>query len=975
MRRIIFPSLLLFAVLVSCTGNKYKTKVLKDSNGYTYEMVANDPSGTRIYTLGNGLKVYLSHNPNEPRIMGLIGVRAGSNSDPVETTGLAHYFEHIMFKGTSSYGTTDWDKEKPLLDSISNLFEIYRVEKNEAKRKEIYKLIDKLSVEASKYAVPNEYDKMLTEMGAKYTNAFTSNDRTAYMNDIPANELKRWLAVEYNRFGDVALRLFHTELETVYEEFNMYQDRDWSRAYNALSKALFPKGPLGRDVIGYPEHLKNPSMVNILKFKETWYVPNNMTICLSGDIDMEETIKMVDETFGRMESKVLPTIDKVVEDPIAQAIEIEVFGPDAENLFMAYRFDGDKPEDVMMLSMIGRILYNGTAGLIDINLIQDQKVLDAYAYFNDNKDYGVFNFSVTPKNDQTLEEAKDLILQEIEKLKKGEFPDWMPTAVANQQRLSMLRNLQGNWRVFGYLEAFVREQNWSDVISYADELEKITKEEIMAYANKFFTDSYVAVYKRTGEAKDLVKVPKPPITPIKINREDQSQFYTEWKEIPRDTIQPVFVDYSSAIQTTSLREGVDLSYIKNDKNEFFTHYYIIDAGKNHNLKTPMAINYLPYIGTKNRTATELKQELFRYGLNTYVWSGDDRSWIYISGLNRNYKKGLELMEEIITQSVPDTIAYKKYAERTIKERNDAKLSQDNILWDGLWNWAMYGSKSPFNDVLTNEEIRNIDPQELTELVKAHFTYPHRVFYFGPSALADVKKEVENYHKLPEVLVPLPEEKVYPELDIKGKEVLIADYDMSQVNIILMAKGEPFSKDIYIGSRLFNQYFGNSMSSIVFQEIRESQGMAYSAWLGYNSPSKPDRSFYLMGFIGTQTDKLDMASSSLERLLDKMIENDKSLEISRKAIMNTIASSRIMNEQIYFQWLRNQELGFDYDVRKDFYSAAENGNMDDLRNFFNTYIKGKPYNYLIVGDTKALDKKMLNRMGKVKVLTLEELFGY
>jgi predicted Zn-dependent peptidase len=967
--------LILFAFLVSCTSDKYKVTVIKDANGYSYELVANDLSNTRIYTLDNGLKVYLSHNPNEPRIMGLIGVRAGSTSDPVETTGLAHYFEHIMFKGTSSYGTIDWEKEKPLLDSISNLFEIYREEKDEAKRKDIYKKIDKFSIEASKYAIPNEYDKMLTEMGARYTNAFTSYDRTAYMNDIPANELRRWLAVEYNRFGEVALRLFHTELETVYEEFNMYQDRDWSRAYNALQKGIFPKGPLGRDVIGYPEHLKNPSMVNIMKFKETWYVPNNMVICLAGDIDMEEAIKMVDETFGRMEAKTLPEIEKVVEDSITEALEVEVFGPDAENLMMAYRLDSDKPEDKRMLYMMARILYNNTAGLIDINLVQEQEVLDAYAYSNTYKDYGVMNFSVTPKNDQTLEQAKELVLGEIQKLKNGEFPDWMPTAIANQQRLSMLRSFQNNWRVFSFLDAFVMNRSWKDVLSYSDELEKIKKEEIVAYANKFFGNNYVAVYKRTGEAKDLVKVPKPPLTPVTINRTDQSEFYTEWREIPRDTVLPVFVDYDKAIQASSLRDGVDLSYIKNERNEFFTHYYIIDAGKNHNLKTPLAINYLPYIGTKNRSALELRQELFRYGLNTYVWSGDDRSWVYISGLNRNYKKGLELMEEIITQSEPDMEAYTKYAERVIKERNDAKLNQDNILWDGLWNWAKYGAKSPFNDVLTNEEIRGINPEELTELVKTHFTYPHRVFYFGPSSMDEVKQEVQNLHKLPETLAQLPEERNYPELDTKGKQVFMADYDMSQVSIMLLGKGEKFNKDIYINARLFNQYFGNSMSSIVFQEIRESQGMAYSAWMGYNTPSKPDRSFYLMGFIGTQTDKLEMATTSMERLLTNMIENDKSFEVSRKAILNTIASERIMNEQIFFQWLRNQDMGFNYDVRRDFYTAAENANMDELRNFFNTYIKGKPYNYLIVGNTKSLDNKMLNRLGDVKKVSLDELFGY
>jgi predicted Zn-dependent peptidase len=975
MNKLKIYALLLVLSLGACTGNKYQKKVQKDSNGYSYESVSNDPAKLRIYTLNNGLKVYLSPNHNEPRLMGLIGVRAGSTSEPIETTGLAHYMEHMMFKGTSSYGTTDWAKEKPLLDSISNLFEIYRAETDEAKRKAIYENIDKLSVEASKYAIPNEYDKMTSEIGARYTNAFTSYDRTAYINDVPSSELKKWLTLEYNRFGDIALRLFHTELETVYEEFNMYQDRDEMRADVALQSSLFPKNPLGRDVIGYPSHLKNPSMVNILKFKNTWYVPNNMVICLSGDFDSEKVIQMIDETFGKMESKPLPTIEKIVEEPITKHIEKEVFGPDAESVLMAYRCDNNTPEDRKMLYLMGRILYNGTAGLIDIDLLQDQKILEAYAYSGFTNDYGNLTLYAKPKNNQTLEEAKAELLNEIEKLKKGDFPDWMPTAIANQNRLSMLRGLQRNFRVYNYLNAFIQQQEWSDILTFADEVEKVNKQQIVDYANKFFADNYVVVYKRKGEANDLVKVSKPKITPIQINRTDRSNYYQEWLKIPSDTVKPVFVDYANAFETVPVKEGVDLSYIKNNNNELFTNYYIVDFGKNHNPKTPIAINYLPYIGTKKHSAADLKRELFRYGLSTYVWSGNDRSWVYISGLNRNYEKGLEIMDEILNESEPDTAAYNKYVNRIIKERNDAKLNQDRILWDGMWNYAIYGAKSPFNDIITNDELKNINPSELTDMVKTLSTYPHKVFYYGPSPLAEVKTEVEKFHKVPETLNAIPEEKDYPELDIKGKQVLLVDYDMSQANLILISKGEPFSEDVYVKSNLFNQYFGNSMSSIVFQEIREAQGMSYSAWLGYNSPSKKKDSFYLMGYIGTQPDKLDGASTTIERLLNNMIENDKSLEISRKSIMNTISSERIQNEQLFFRWLNNNDLGINRDIRKDFYEAAEKGNMEDLKSFFNGYIKNKPYTYLIIGNTKAIDKKILNKMGTVKELTLEELFGY
>ena len=961
--------------VVSCTSEQFKIKQFTDPNGYSYETITNDPAGLRMYTLDNGLKVYLSVNKIEPRIMTFVGVRAGSNNDPVETTGLAHYFEHLMFKGTSKYGTVDWEKEKPLLDSISALFELHMQETDSIKKLEIYKQIDDLSVKAAGYAIPSEYDKMMTDIGAKYTNAFTSNELTAYMNDIPSNELRKWLTLEGERLEETVLRLFHTELETVYEEFNMYQDRDNSRASNVFNKALFPTHPLGRSVLGYPEHLKNPSLVNILKFKDTWYVPNNMVICLSGDLDPDYTIQMIDETFGKFPSKELPKLPEIIEEPITEPVIKEIFGPDAEKMLMGYRCGGEHSSDKIYVDLISNILYNGLAGLIDIDLVQEQKILDGYCYSGFNSQYGVLFFEVTPKNDQSLEDTKDLVLKEIEKVKQGDFPDWMPEAITNQYRLNLLRRFQDNWRAFDFLESFILNKQWRDELTYPDELEKVTKQEIVDFANDFFQDNYVVVYKRKGKAEGLVKVKKPPITPIAINRDDESTFYTEWKQIPKDTILPVFIDFESTIQTEDIADGVEFNYIRNEENDLFTHYYIIDVGKNHDLKMPVAVNYLPYIGTSSHTATELKQELFRYGLYTSVFSRNDRSWIYISGLNKNYEKGVEIMEEILNSSVADTSSYRKYVEGIIKERKDAKLNQGGILWNGLQNYAMYGKVSPFTDIISNEDLFEVDPKELTTLTSKLCAYPHRILYYGPDKPEKVESIVRQHHKLPAELNPLPEEKVYPELDIIENHVLLADYDMSQVNFIMLSKGAPFSQDVYLGSQLFNQYFGNSMASIVFQEVREARGLAYSAWAGYETPSRADRSFYISGFVGTQVDKLGMAISTMNDISTNLIENQNSLDIAKRSIQNTIATERINRTDLFFRWLSYQDLGFDHDIRRDIYEMMETASIEDLSTFFDTYIKDKPYAYLVIGNVNDMDKNVLNSLGEVTQVGLEELFGY
>ncbi|MCX6254899.1 MAG: insulinase family protein [Bacteroidia bacterium] len=975
MRKQGFICLLCLFVLVACTGNKYRLIENKDKNGYSYQSVTKDPSAMRLYTLTNGLKVYLGVNKDEPRIQTVIAVRAGSNNDPEVTTGLAHYFEHLMFKGTSSYGTRDWEKEKPLLDSISALFEFYRNQKDSIERLNTYKRIDKFSIEAAQYAIPNEYDKMLSEIGAKGTNAFTSNEMTAYINDIPANELLRWLNLEKNRFKDVALRLFNTELETVYEEFNMYQDRDQMRAYVQFTKALFPKNPLGRDVIGYPEHLKNPSQVNILKFKDTWYVPNNMAICLSGDLDMEKTIQLIDETFGQIPSKPVPEVPIVKEDPITSPVEKEISGPDAEFMLMGYRTDGQASPDKKYIYMLSRILSNGQAGLFDIDLIQDQKVLYANAYSNLNSQYGNLTIYVTPKEKQTLTEAKEIVLAEIEKLKKGEFPDWMTEAVANEYRLNNLRQFQTKYETYSFLESFIYKNSWADVLSFGDQLEKVNKKELIDYANQLFKSNYVVLYKRKGEAKGLVKVPKPPLTAVTINRNEESKFFTEWKKIPADSIAPVFVDFNTAIRHKQIKEGIELNSVQTSNTELFSNYYVIDEGKDNDRRVPLAVNFLPYVATSKHTATQLKQELFRYGLNTFVYSSNKRSYVYVSGLNRNLEKGVQLLEEMFNSSFPDTDAYAKYAERIIKERDDAKLNQDNILYTGLMNYAMYGMKSSVTDVLSNEEIRKQNPEQLVGLVKTMLSYPHKIFYCGPSSLDEVESLIRKNHPVPDLLEKIPAKTVYPQLDINKNQVLVANYDMSQVNFLMVSKGAGFSPELLVHSSLFNQYYGGSMASIVFQEVRESQGMAYSAYAWYDTPSYPDESFYLMGFVGTQADKMKTALTTMNRILNNFTESDHFLTVSKEAILNRISTERLYRENLFFRYLNNLDLGIDHDQRKDVYDFVTKASMKDLENFFNTYVKDKKYTYCVIGNLKDLDMKTLKGLGEVKEIPVKDLFGY
>ena len=965
---------LFMGVLFSCKKVNYTKELVTDKNGYSYEQVSNDPLKTRIYTLKNGLTVYLSVNKDEPRAMGLIAVKAGSVNDPTQTTGLAHYLEHMMFKGTDNFGTTNWPAEKILLDSISDLFEKYKAEVEPAKKKGIYKEIDRVSQAASKFAIPNEYDKMSSSIGAKNTNAFTNYDVTAYMNDIPVNELKKWIEMESERFRNPILRLFHTELETVYEEFNMYQDMDNERLNNALMQGLFPTNPLGRSVIGLPEHLKNPSMVNIMKFYRTWYVPNNMAFILSGDIDCDETIKLIDNTFGKFESKELPKNEFPKEAAITSPVVKEVVGPEAEQIQLAFRFNGYKSDDRKYVTMIDYILTNSVAGLIDLDLNQQQKVLKAGSTSNFETDYGYHLFFGKPRQGQKLEEVRDLLLAEIEKVKKGEFDDWMIQASVNNLKLETMRRDESNERAFTFLGSFIKTSDWASELAFNDELAKITKYQLVEFAKANYKDNYVVVFKRTGVAKDLVKVEKPTITPIAINRADQSAFLKTFVNENATPLEPVFVNYSEAIKEEKLNDNVNFDYIANTTNALFSLDYVTEIGSNHDPKLALAVKYLPYLGTDKFTAEQFKKELYKLGVSLNVYTGPDRSYVFISGLDQNSEGGIKLLEQLLAEAKPDKEAYKKLVEGILKERDDQKKNQ-YVIGSALRDFGKYGKESPFTNIISEEALKAVDPSELTDLIHKFCKYPHRVFYYGPTEQTKALALVKANHNLASDFLPIPTEKTFVEQVTDQNKVFFVDYDKSQVQIVIMSRDLPFDPKTLVNSRIFNEYYGNSMGSVVFQEIREARALAYSAWANYLRPNKKDASFYIYGSVGTQANKMMDAIGAMNGLFTKMIVDDKSFNIAKESVIKSIQTERIIKSDIFWDWLQNKRLGIDYDIRKDYYNNARTASIDSVQQFFDQHFKDKKYTYMIVGNKKDIDLLKLKTVGPVNELALKDIFNY
>ncbi|MEM5564803.1 insulinase family protein [Psychroserpens sp. AS72] len=953
----------------------YTVESNTDANGISYETVNNDPTGLRLYTLDNGLKVYLSKNVDEPKIQTYIAVRAGSNYDPKESTGLAHYLEHMVFKGTSKVGTIDWEKEKEYLDQISELYEQHRDESDPDKKLAIYKKIDEVSLEASNYSVANEYDKMTSSLGATGTNAHTWFEETIYKNKIPANELDKWLALENERFSELVLRLFHTELEAVFEEFNRGQDNDGRKSYAAMLEGLFPKHPYGQQsTIGIAEHLKNPSLVDINNYFDKYYVPNNMAMVLVGDLDFDATIKKVNETFGKLEKKevVHPTLPK--EDPITSPIVKEVFGPTAESISIAFRSKGVNTEEEKLMTVADMILANGNAGLIDLNLNQKQAVQYAGCSPTFLNDYGYHSFNGSPKEGQTLDEVKDLLLAQIDKLKKGEFEDWMIEAVVNDLKLSQTQQYENSTALASmYYNAFIHHEDWANKVKFLDDLKKVTKQEVVDFANRFYKDNYVVTYKRQGEDTSIVKVANPGITPVNLNRDKTSQFMQDFNKIESKSLQPKYVDYKKAIKETDLDNGIKVSYIDNEMNDLFDMNIIFDMGSDNDKKLGLAAGYMEYLGTDKYSAEELKKEFYKLGVKYYVSAGAETTYVGLNGLKENLPKGLELLEHLWNNAVPDQDAYNKYVESITKGRVDGKSQKGNILWNGLMNYGKYGDNSRLRNIYQTKELNDMDPAQLVEIVKGMKDFEQRIFYYGKDIDAAVAA-LNTSHKVSEELKSYPEAMAYLEKETGGN-VYFVDFDMVQSEMLFLAKGDPFKADNMAASTLFNTYFGSGLSSIVFQEIRESKSLAYSAFSSYSTASKKDDNNYVMAYMGTQANKMPQAVDAMMELMTNMPEAEEQFNAAKEATLKKLAAQRITKSSIFWSYERLKKLGIDNDNREAMYNTIKDMTMDDLRNFFNTNIKGENYNVMVIGNKKDIDFKALEKLGKLQEMDIDYLFNY
>ncbi len=932
-----------------------------------------DPMGVQIYRLDNGLTVYLTENHETPRFYAEIAVRAGSKFDPAESTGLAHYLEHLLFKGTDRLGALDYEREKPHLDRIEELYQERFSETDPERRKAIFALISEEARKAAEYVVPNEFDVLYKSMGATGINAFTSTEQTVFLVDLPANRLRQWAAIESERFRHPVFRLFQSELETVYEELNRILDNKGWLIQEAVDKQLYKVHPYGQQsTIGKVEHVKNPSLRNIGIYFNTYYKPNNMAIFVSGDIDMAETMDVIDAYFSVWQPVDQPE-PKTWEEPPLQGREVVNVNYEGEEyVLLAFRTAPIKSRDTEALMLFDMILDNSVAGLINLNLNQRQRVRQAGSYPRMQNDYGAQYLYGIPKAGQSLEEVERLLLEQVDNIKRGDFEDWLLPAIVNDFKKNRKAAMEKDDSRVGLMrDSWVAHQDWDDARRQIKRMEKVSKADVIRVANKYFGPNYVAGY-RHDKTHDVPDIEKPELARLDIAPGRRSAFGEAILAMPYTPMEPVFIDPKTDYTRREDKRGITYYHVKNPLNDLFDLTITVDFGRQEDNTINVATQLLGKSGTADFSAEELKKEWYKLGTSFGLSAGDNETSIHISGLDENFEASVALLMSLLSEPSCDEATLDGLKGIIIARREDQKKQADPIA-AALRAYNLYQDESVFLRRLPKADIQALTVAQLHGVIRNLLNYKHVVGYTGSLPL---NKVVSVFRRYDPVTGPLQEPPPYRYLKARrpmGTEIYVFDKETAKATVRVEFGGGDYDPALTVPALLYNNYFAGGLSGIVYQELRESRALVYYAGARYYQGGRLNDQDLLTSVIQTQNDKAAEALEAFTGLLDNLPVEAPRFDVTRDSIINRYRTSKTGFRQIIGLVRSWERRGLTPDPRAARYEAVRNAGMDDLLDFHKVHIADNPKLISIVGDEAKMDMKTLEKLGTIREISLDQIF--
>ncbi len=884
--------------------------------------------------------------------------------------------EHMLFKGTQSLGTIDWEKEKPHIDRIFELYDELAKAPTDDERKRIQQEINDESFKASEFAIPNELSNLINGMGGTNLNAGTGPDYTVYYNKFPSNQIFKWIDLYSHRFINPVFRSFQAELEVVYEEKNMYSDQFQSKLFDDFQAVMFKNHPYGQQpLIGTIEHLKNPSLRRMLEFYNTYYVANNMVLVLTGDFNSNEILPHIQEKFGALPSGEVPEKAVYTEEPFNGREFHEARLTPVKLGLAGFRTVTEEHPDYVPLEVALSVLNNrNQTGLLD-KLALDGKILAAQAFNLPYNDHGAAVILMVPKIvGQKLPEAEELVLNEIKKLARGEFDDWMVDAVKLRMYMDFQRSLEDlEDRAILFAGAFTSGKTIDEVMAYPDKVMAITKDDVVRVAQSYFGDNYLAFHSKMGFPKKE-KMEKPGFKPLLANTNAKSEYTKHLETI--STGETVFtpIDFENDVERRAITSGVELFHVKNPLNDIFTLTMKFYVGEFHIDLLDKATELMFYAGSADYKVDELKKEFAKIGCSYNIWSDDSYTYISIEGVEQNMPRALTLINGLITEPTLEQEKLKIIIDGEKANRKLERSEPDNVA-SALFDYMRFEQKSKSIDRPTMSDLKGLKAKAMTDLFKKATQHTAQLHYVG-------KLNPDEVQSLISQNISFPSEPLKVETPVVMKAKVFQENTVYFVNkkkarqskIFFFANGESYNTDIEPYVEAFNEYFGGGFSGLVLQEIREYRSLAYGAGGTFRLPPMDSKPFDFIGYVATQADKSIIALETYDSLIRTMPQKPKRLNMIKDYLVLSSQTKRpgFRNlSQTVEYWKR---MGYAKDPIISKQPVYQSLTWDNLMDFYAKHLAQKPVAIAIVGDKGMIDFKALSNYGKIIEIKEKNLFS-
>ena len=929
------------------------------------------------FELSNGMKVWVNVDHSQPKVFGAVVVNAGAVDCP--NTGIAHYFEHIMFKGTDELGTVDYAAEKVYLDSISMKYDELALTSDASRRKAIQQDINRLNVAASAFAIPNEFNRLTTMCGGTELNAGTSYDFTFYHNTFMPQYIERWCELNSHRFIHPVFRLFQGELETVYEEKNMYSDDPASMMLEQITGKFLAGTPYAYPIVGSTENLKNPKLSDMEAFYKKYYVASNMGLILSGDIRVDDLKPLLERTFGRLERGVKPVREKIVAPAIqGQPVEkflfpMPIIGMSAMLFRGPSEYDADAPALKVAMSLLSN---DNKTGLLD-ELTNKNRVYVSLAQHMGFNQTGVLMVAVVPKLLCKVKTAENLCLTQLEKLLNGEFTDEQLQAV---KRMMVYENESSLETIGKRSEEMVAAMSsglsWSDYMKLKNAVADVTRDDFIKVARKYFTENFYRFHKKNGRVK-AEQIAKPEYTPVRPKHsDDESAFARHLGTLDAgQTPQLRYVDFDKDVVKTPLAGGNRLYSTTNPLNDNFSMIINFHKGTMQDRLLDAAADYVGELGTDSLDVKALGSAMQALGAKLQIVADEQSTVMVLHGEDSQLESTLDLVNHFLEHMKAD--------KEKLDDVKDAAGPSEKSFWDeseevfaALASKVMHGDRSSYLTRLTAKEIKKTCPEQLIASFKQLYDCRCDVSYTGTRDGAQVAQAIKE--RLPQLAGAQENAMLEKPLQVpQQRTVYVFDMPSSRQTIVgaYLPLADVTSDRDRARLQMWGEYFGGDMSSVLFQEVREFRSMAYAAQGVAMTPqlARSTTPSGYMALVATQADKTMQVIGLLDTLFNDMPVNKGNMPLAKLNLANEINNSYPTFRGMPLIVSLSERIGYTRDSNSVLGEQLPTLGDEEILEFYQERIQGKPYQLMIVGNVKKLDLKALARYGTIVKVKIDDIY--